>query len=155
MGADPYRDVDVWTTRAGRRDRKAAPPLRTAPSQPEPYSLESVPNGGIRELRAIWNLILLQSFIFWEPEWFLGMATIVSEPDEMIGVLSHIPYHQQEVSWVLSNTLTKGQALSAHMEPGGEKIKEIKQNLVICIMKFKILLLATYKRGILGVFFSM
>lgn len=57
------------------------------------------------------------------------MATIVSEPDEMIGVLSHIPYHQQEVSWVLSNTLTKGQALSAHMEPGGKRMIEIKQNL--------------------------
>lgn len=49
------------------------------------------------------------------------MVTTVAEPDEMIGVLSHIPYHQQEVCWVLSNSLTKGQALSTHMESEGEK----------------------------------
>lgn len=47
------------------------------------------------------------------------MITIVAEPDEMIGVLSHIPYHQQEVCWVLSNSLTKGQTLSTHMESKG------------------------------------
>lgn len=55
------------------------------------------------------------------------MVTIVAEPDEMIGVLSHIPYHQQEVGWVLSNSLTKGQILSTYMEPKGKKnMKEIK-----------------------------
>lgn len=56
------------------------------------------------------------------------MVTIVAEPDEMIGVLSHIPYHQQEVCWVLSNSLTKGQALSTHMESeGGKKKNEINR----------------------------
>lgn len=50
------------------------------------------------------------------------MVTIVAEPDEMIGVLSHVPYHQQEVGWVLSNGLTKGQTLSTNMEPKVEKI---------------------------------
>lgn len=44
-------------------------------------------------------------------------VTFVAEPDEMISVFNHVPYHQQEVCWVLSNTLTKGQTLSTHMEP--------------------------------------
>lgn len=54
------------------------------------------------------------------------MVTIVAEPDEMIGVLNHIPYHQQEVCWVLSNSLSKGQALSTHVESEGIKMNEIK-----------------------------
>lgn len=55
------------------------------------------------------------------------MVTIVAEPDEMIGVLSHIPYHQEEVCWVFSNSLTKGQTLSTHMEPKGKIGKKLNR----------------------------
>lgn len=40
VGADPYTDVGVWTARARRIDRKAAPLLPAAQSQSEPYCLK-------------------------------------------------------------------------------------------------------------------
>lgn len=39
-GADPYRDVDVWTARARTIDRKAAPLLLAAQSRYELYCLK-------------------------------------------------------------------------------------------------------------------
>lgn len=44
-------------------------------------------------------------------------VAFVTEPDEVIGILSHIPYHLQEVHRVLSNRLSKGQTLSTYVEP--------------------------------------
>lgn len=40
VGADPYRDVDVWTARARRTGRKAAPLLHAAQKQSELYCLK-------------------------------------------------------------------------------------------------------------------
>lgn len=43
----------------------------------------------------------------------------------MIGIVSHIPNHLQEVHRVLSNSLTKGQTLGTHIEPTEKtRIKE-------------------------------
>lgn len=53
-----------------------------------------------------------------------GNTAFVAEPDEMIGILSHVPYHLHEVRWVLSNRLAKGQTLSTHMEPTEEHTKK-------------------------------
>lgn len=47
VGADPYRDVDVWTARARRIDRKAAPLLHAA--QSELYCLKQDLSGGIKD----------------------------------------------------------------------------------------------------------
>lgn len=44
-------------------------------------------------------------------------SAFVVEPDEVVGMLRHVPYHLQEVDRILSNRLTKGQALGTHMEP--------------------------------------
>lgn len=40
--ADPYREDGVVTTQARRKDRKAAPQLRTAQCRSGPYCLKSV-----------------------------------------------------------------------------------------------------------------
>lgn len=49
VGADPYRDVDVWTARARRIDRTVAPLLHAAQSQSEIHCLKSILNGGIKD----------------------------------------------------------------------------------------------------------
>lgn len=48
--------------------------------------------------------------------WIVNSA-FVAAPDEVVGVLRHVPYHLQEVDRLLSNRLTKGQTLGTHMEP--------------------------------------
>lgn len=56
-----------------------------------------------------------------------GNVAFVAEPDEVIGILSHVPYHLQEVHRALSNRLTKGQTLSTHVEPKEKQKKTIKE----------------------------
>lgn len=63
------------------------------------------------------------------PDVFRGNVAFVAEPDELTGVLCHIPYHLQEVDGVLSNRLTKGQTLGTHMEPKEQNRKETKANI--------------------------
>lgn len=73
-----------------------------------------------------------------------NVVAFVAEPDEVIGILCHIPYHLQEVVWVLSNRLTKGQCLNTHVEPREKHkkkaIKRHKQNDDICSLDKKELL---------------
>lgn len=54
----------------------------------------------------------------------IGNVAFVAVPDEGIGIVGHVPYHLQEVDWVLSNRLTKGQTLCTHMEPNEKKQKD-------------------------------
>ncbi len=42
VGADPYKEIDVVTALARRKDRKAAPPPHTAQCRSGPYCLKSV-----------------------------------------------------------------------------------------------------------------
>lgn len=72
-----------------------------------------------------------------------GNVAFVAEPDEVIGILSHIPYHLQEVHRALSNRLTKGQTLSTHVEPKEKQkntIKDTKQNTEISTRRLKAVL---------------
>lgn len=57
-----------------------------------------------------------------------NVVAFVAEPDEVIGILCHIPYHLQEVVRVLSNRLTKGQCLNTHVEPREKHKKTIKRH---------------------------
>lgn len=54
-------------------------------------------------------------------------VAFVAEPDEVIGILSHIPYHLQEVRRVLSNCLSKGQTLSTYVESEEKQRNEKKR----------------------------
>lgn len=62
----------------------------------------------------VWIWYCLKVFF---PELWRENVAFVAEPDEVTGVLRHVPYHLEEEHRVLGNSLTKGQTLSTHMEP--------------------------------------
>lgn len=139
VGADPCREVDAATEHAGRRGSTAALLLRTAQCRSEPRCLESglETNREESEERQTRFELDIAAFLLFFPMHIKGenVVAFVAEPDEVIGILCHIPYHLQEVVWVLSNRLTKGQCLNTHVEPQEKHKKTIKrhrQNDNIC-----------------------
>lgn len=78
-------------------------------------------DGSKRKLMsAIVQILFFSSFLFsnaYEEVKKKKAVAFVAEPDEVVGIRCHIPYHLQEVLWVLSNRLTEGQCPNTHMEP--------------------------------------
>lgn len=56
-----------------------------------------------------------------------GKVAFVAEPNELICILGHVPYHLHEVGRILGSCLAKGQTLGAHMEPERRKTKKLKE----------------------------